>query len=143
MVIGLQRFLLGRVQRGIGDFLDLKSQQIELLRVGGFINHKIGLGLLNLGAALEQGGKGGARLLQSAKGVENGELARGVQQRLMIVRAVHIHQPFANLLEHGQRGCAAVDKLTIAAGGRERALEEQLIVFARLEAVLLQKRGQR
>ena len=82
-------------------------------------------------------------MLQSAKGVENGELARGVQQRLMIVRAVHIHQPFANLLEHGQRGCAAVDKLTITAGGRERALEEQLIVFARLEAVLLQKRGQR
>ena len=110
MVIGFEIFLFAGVQRGTGDFLDLKPQQIELLRVGGFINHEIDLGLFNLGAALEQGGKGGARLLQSAKGVENGELARGVQQRLMIVWAVHIHQPFADLLEHGQRGGAAVDE---------------------------------
>ena len=81
--------------------------------------------------------------MQSAKGVENGELARGVQQRLLIVRAVHIHQPFADLLEHGQRGGAAVDELAIAAGGGERAFEEQLIVLTRLQTVLLQKRGQR
>ena len=142
MVIGFEIFLFGGVQRGTGDFLYLKPQQIELLRVGGLIDHEIGLGLLNLSAALEQGGEGGARLLQSAKGIENGKLSRGMQQRLMIVRSVHVDQPFANPLEHSQSGGATIDELAIAAGGRERAFEEQLVFLAGFQTVLFQKPGQ-
>ena len=61
----------------------------------------------------------------------------------MIVRSVHVYQPFANPLEHSQSSGAAIDELAIAAGGRERAFEEQLVFLAGFQAVLFQKPGQR
>ncbi len=61
----------------------------------------------------------------------------------MVVRAVHIHEPFANRRENIQRGGRAVDELAICSGAGERAFEDELIFFARLKAVLFQKTFQR
>ena len=65
-----------------------------------------------------------------------------MQQRLMIVRAVHVDQPFADLLEHRERGGAAVDKLAVAAGSGKGALEEQLVFLTGFEAMFLEESGQ-
>ena len=62
-----------------------------------------------------------------------------MQQRLVIVRAVHVHQPFAEAGQRGQGGGRAVDELAVGAGGGERALEHELMILARFQAVFLEK----
>ncbi len=57
----------------------------------------------------------------------------------MIVRAVHVHQPFAQRAEHLQRGRRPIDELPVRARERERALEHELFVFARFKSVLFEK----
>ena len=91
------------------------------------------------GAASNQFAERLALFFQSAERVENRELLRRMQQRLMIVRAVHVHQPFADGGETLQRGRRAVDELAVGAGAGERALEDELIFLARFQAVLFQK----
>ena len=48
--------------------------------------------------------EGFALLLQFSERIENGQLPRRVQQRLMVMRPVDVHQPFANRAERLQRG---------------------------------------
>ena len=80
LVIALECFLFGGVQRSAGDFLHLKPEQVELLCVSGLVHHKVGLCLLNRGTALEQFCEGGAWRLKATEGIENGQLAGGMQQ---------------------------------------------------------------
>ena len=79
-----------------GNFLNLKAQQVQLLRVGFFVHDERGFFGFQLRAAADEFAKGFAFLFQSAERVENRKLLRGMQQRLMVVRAVHVHQPFAD-----------------------------------------------
>ena len=60
----------------------------------------------------------------------------------MIMRAVHVDEPFADLLKDRERGGAAVHKLTVTASGGEGSFEKELIVFAGLEAVFLEESAQ-
>ena len=91
------------------------------------------------GAAADEFAEGFALLFQAAERVENRELFRRMQQRLVIVRAVHVHQPFADGGQRVQRGGRAVDELAVRAAGGERALEDELVVLARFQAVLFEK----
>ena len=61
----------------------------------------------------------------------------------MIVRPMNIDQPFADGAEGLQGRGRAVDELFVGTGVGERALQNELAVFARLQAILIEKRGQR
>ena len=66
-----------------------------------------------------------------------------MQKRLVVVRAVHVHKPFANRREDVQCRRRAVDELTICSRAREGAFEDELIFLARLKAVFFEKSFQR
>ena len=80
-----------------------------MLRVSFFVHDQRGLFGFQRGTAAHHSAKRGAVIFQSAKGIENGQLFGRVQQRLMIVRTVHVHQPFA---EGGQRASVVGEPLT-------------------------------
>ena len=61
----------------------------------------------------------------------------------MLVRSVDVHQPLAQGGEDVQGGGRAVDELAVGAGAGEGALQDELVVLARLQAIVLQKRLQR
>ncbi len=66
-----------------------------------------------------------------------------MEQRLVVVRPVDVHEPFADGRQAVQRGGRAVDELAVGAGAGEGAFQDELILFARLEAVLVQEGSQR
>ena len=68
------RFFL-RLEAGGGNFVGLKAEQVELLRVGLFIHDQRGLLGFEGGAAADELGEGLALAVQAAEGVEDGELA--------------------------------------------------------------------
>ena len=53
----------------------------------------------------------------------------------MIMRTVHIHQPFADRTQSGQSGGRTIDKLPVRSVGGKRALKDKLMVFTRFEAL--------
>lgn len=61
----------------------------------------------------------------------------------MIVRAVDIHEPFADDREDVERGRRAIDELAVRTVRREGAFEDKLIFFARFKAVLVEEGFQR
>ena len=77
--------------------------------------------------------------LQLSEGIEDGELAGGVQERLVLVGSVDVNQPLAEGVEGAQGGGGAVDELAIGPGAGEGALEDELVVLAGLEAVFFEK----
>ncbi len=60
----------------------------------------------------------------------------------MFVRAVDVHEPFAQGGEDGQGGGRAVDELAVGAGAGEGAFQEELVVCARFQPVFLEEGGQ-
>ena len=68
-----------------------------------------------IGAARNQFAKRGRVPFPIRQTHREWQLLRGVEQRLMIVRAVNIHEPFANGGEHIERGRRAVDELAVGA----------------------------
>ena len=126
-----------------GNFLNLKAQQIQLLRVGFFIHDERGFFIFQNAAAADEFAKFFARFFQTAERIENQNLFAGVQQRLMIVRAVHIHKPFANGRERGERGCRTVDELAIRATRGKISFQHELMFLARFETVFFEKSFQR
>ena len=62
-----------------------------------------------------------------------------MQQRLMVVRAVDVHEPFADGGERGERGRRTVDELAVRAGAGECPFEDKLVLLARFEAVRFEK----
>ena len=81
--------------------------------------------------------------LGSGEGIEQIELLRVGKQRLMIVRAVQVHQTVAQFLEHRERGGAAIDELPVRARSGKYPLHDQLARFARLDPLFFQRRVQR
>ena len=55
------------------------------------------------------------------------------QQRLVLVRPVHVDEPVADAGERAERGGGAVDELAVGARAGEGPLEQQLVIGARLE----------
>ena len=136
------RFFL-RLEAGGGNFVGLKAEQVKLLRIGLFIHYQGGLLGFEGGAAADEVGECLALAIEVAKGVQNRELAGGVQERLVLVRTVDVHQPLAQGGEDSQRRGGAVDELAVRAAAGEGALQEKLVVGARFEAVFLQERSER
>jgi len=143
--IMLQRelLLLVGLQSRCLDLLHLKAEQVELLRVSLFVHNERRLLIFQDSATRNQFTKRRALLFQSTERIKDGELFGGMEKRLMIVRPVHVHEPFADAGENVQRRGRAVDELTIRPRTRERALENELIVLTRLKAVLIDERFQR
>ena len=125
-----------------GDFLYLEAEQVELLRVSAFVDDQLAFLAEQVGAAGNFLGEGGARFGEFAISVENIELLGGVEERLMIVGAVHIDEHFAERSKNRERGGRAVDELTIRAGGSEGALEDELMIFAGFETVFVEEGGE-
>src|SRR5207245_3122318 len=71
--------------------------------------------------------------------VENGKLPGGMEQRLVVVRAVDIDEPFAERGEDIQRGGRAVDELAVQAIRGERSLQQELAVLTRFKTVFVEK----
>ena len=79
--------------------------------------------------------------IQPSVGVHQAELKPGLEQGLMVMRAVEIDEPASHLFQSGQRGGASVDELAVGARGCEGPLENELPRFARLQTTLLKKAG--
>ena len=142
LVFGLDQFFFAGLQLGRSDFAGLEAQKIELLGIGFFIHDERGFFVFQSGAASHKCGKGVAAGGQIAEGVEDGELFGGVEEGLMVVGAVDVHEPFAERGEDGEGGGRAVDELAVRAGAGEIAFEDELFVFAGFEAVFLKEAGQ-
>ena len=134
-------FLIGVKFRG-GDLGGLVAEEFELLRVGAFVDDERGFFGRERGAAADELREVFARRDEAGEGVEDRELARGVEERLVIVRAVHVHEPLADGGEERERGRGAVDELAVGAGGGEGALEDELRALAGFDAVFLEERGE-
>ena len=143
LVILLHLHLLARLEFGFRDFTHLETQQVELLRVGLLIDHERGLLGLKRSASTNQFRKAFALALQFSKRIENSQLPRGVEQRLVVVWPVDVHQPFADGAKGLQRGRRAVDELPVGTGGGEGALEHELSVLAWLQPVFVEEFLQR
>jgi hypothetical protein len=130
--------LLVGTELGGGDFLDLKAEEIELLSVGLFVDDERGL-LGGEGDAFAQLVTEGGHLgLEAAKGVEDGELPGGLEEGLVVMGPMNVDQGIAELGEDREGGGRAVDELAVDTGRGKGALEEELLVFARLEAVVFE-----
>ena len=126
-----------------GNLLYLKAQQVQLLGIGPFIYDEQGFFRLQRGAAPDQFTKSGTILFQAPEGIEDGELFGGMQQGLVIVRAVHVHQPLADGGERGEGRGRTIDELAVGARIGECALEDKPMVVAGLQAVFIEKAFQR
>ena len=131
------------LKTGGGDFVGLKAEDVELLGIGFLVNDERGFFGGDSSAMTEHVGEGFTGIVQAAKGIEDGELFGGMKEGLMVVRAVDVHQPLAELAQHTKGGRRAVDELAVGAGGGKGALERELSVLARFEAIFIEEGFQR
>ena len=134
-------FFVG-VELGGGDLGGLVAEEFELLGVGAVVDDEAGFFGGEGGAAAAELAEVFALGEQAAEGVENGELAGGVEQGLVVVGAVHIDEPLADGAEERKGGGGAVDELAVGSGGGEGAFEDELGVFARFDAVFFEEGGE-
>ena len=119
------------------DFLELIAEQFEFLFAGVFgVAEFFEFGGLGAPCAvvLAVGGMGG---VGAGVGVEHGELALGGEQRLVVVRAMQVHQVFAEALEQGQRDRRIIDKLAVG-GLADHAADDELGVVAGFQPAVCQ-----
>jgi predicted lysophospholipase L1 biosynthesis ABC-type transport system permease subunit len=131
--------LLFRLEARSLNLAGLKAEQVKLLGIGLLINDQRGLLGVERGAPADEVREGLALGIEVSKGVQDRKLAGGMQQRLVLVRAVDIHQPLAQGGQDVQCRRGAVDELAVGARAGEGALQDKLVVGARLEAVFLQE----
>src|SRR6185312_7989369 len=123
--------------------LNLKAQQIQLLRVSLFIHDERRFLIFQNRTPPHQFTERLALALQFTERIQNQKLLGRIEQRLMVVRAVHVHQPFADGREHAQRRRGAVDELPVGAVRSESALKDELIIVARFNSILFEKKFQK
>src|SRR5437762_3977 len=78
------------------------------------------------GAAADETGEAFPQRIQVAESIEKGELFCGMEQGLMVVGSVNVHQPFAEGGERVRGGGGPVDELAVGAGRAEGAFEDEL-----------------
>ena len=83
-----------------------------------------------------------AALVRSREAVQEEELPRRLQQALVLVLAVELHQELAQALEQAHGGGRVVDEGAVPTGARELALDDELAV-ARPVPGLVEQRGHR
>ena len=143
LIILFDGFIFAGLQTRGGNFVHLETQEVQLLRVGFLVHNERRLLICQLTAAVNQFGKSATFLCQTAKSIQNGKLSGRVKQRLMIVRTVNVHQPFADGRQRVQAAGGTVDELAVGAGAGKAAFENKLILLAGLQAVFFEKRFQR
>ena len=141
-VFGFELGFFAGNEFGAGNLFDLKAQEIELLCISAFVDNEFAFLAQKIGATRDFFREGGTCFSEFTVGIEDIELPRSVEQRLVIVRAVHVDEHFAEGGEDSERGGRAVDKLAVGASGSESALEDELVIFARFEAILFEEGGQ-
>lgn len=139
LIFLLNPLLLFRMKFGRRDFVYLKTEEIQLLGVSLFVDDERGFLSFECGTTMDEFGKGIALPFQAAESVEDRKLTGGVEERLMVMRAMHIDEPLTDGAESGERGGRTVDKLAIGAGTGKGALENELAIFDRFETVFVEK----
>ena len=128
---------LGRIERGVGDLLDLEAEQFDLLiadeaLVAEFIELVFcrGQGLVGraIGAPLGRG---------VGVGIEHRELAILRKERLVLVRTVQVDEQTAERFEKRKSAGRAIHELLVA--GAENPFHHERIAFAGLKAAALEE----
>ena len=132
-------FLFVRLKPGGSDFVDLMSEQVELLSIRPLVHDQVGLGGGHFAALPDDLREAGAIVFQSAKCIENGQLPARVEQGLVVVRTVHVHEVFPERRQDCERGGGAVDELAVGSGGGEGAFEDQKSVLAGFQSVFFKQ----
>ncbi len=57
----------------------------------------------------------------------------------MVVRAVDVHQPLAQVSQSGERDGRTIDELAIGPGASEGAFYDKLVVLARFQSIFFQE----
>jgi hypothetical protein len=135
----LARLLVG-TQLGGGNLIDLKTKQIQLLRVSPLVHDQRRFLRLQLAATRRRASKLAAQTRQPRESVKNIALPQWIEQRLMIMRPVHIDEFPSQAGQRLQRGRRTIDELAICPRNRENPLQNQLIVRAWLDAVFIEQR---
>lgn len=136
LMIGLERVVLFGLHLRAFDLQDLVAQEIELPRIGGFVDDQILLPGEELTVAGDTGFELLAGVLQVAVGVEDVQLTGGTKKGLMVVRAVEVDEPEADFGKGLERGWGAIDKLAVGPGACEGAFQEKLSGFAGFDTAL-------
>jgi hypothetical protein len=97
-VLGLQFGLLTGSQTGIRNLPDLMAKQVDLLSIGALVHDECGLGLLKARPPVQLFCKGLSLGIQPSVGVHQAELKPGLEEGLMVMRAVEIDEPASHLL---------------------------------------------
>ena len=134
------RLVLFRQLRGI-DLADHVAQAIAFPGDIGRIALEAGQLRAKAGELLPGGGVAGQ--LHLAMRIEQAPLERLVQKRLMVVRPVDIHQQATKRPQRLHRRGRIVHPDTSAARGGNGAAHEQDTLFARRQALFVQKRVHR
>ena len=113
-----------RLQVGGADFVHLETEQIQLLGISLFVHDQRGLLRFERGAPPDEARKRFAFAVELGERIEDCQLFGGLQQGLVLVWSVNIHQPLANRRENIQRRRRTVDELPIRSSVGERSLEE-------------------
>ena len=135
----LERFVLARLEVGLGDLLVLPVQHVEALRVLARGLLLLGVGLLLLAPLAVGALIGGQRLGDvGVVAVEQMELVLLLEEREVLVLPVDIDEVGADLAQDGQRDVAAVDERRAAARPRELPRDDELLVRV-VDGLLRQK----
>lgn len=126
-----------RIELGRGDFLDLETEQFDLLIADEALVAEVVELVLRRGPGLIGGAVSAALGRGVGVGIEHGELPILREERLMLVRAMQIDEQSAEGFQERERAGRAVHELFVARA--EDAFHHQRIAFAGLEAAAFEE----
>lgn len=133
-VVGREGFFLPGLETSHLDFGYLVSEEVALPFDGGGISDE-GIEVVAQAVALVDGvGEGTAKGGEAGEGVEDGKLSSGFEERLMVVGAVQVDEPLAEVGERGECGGRAVDELPVGSRRGERSANDEGPGLAGIEA---------
>ena len=133
-VIVVEPHVLARLDLGRLDLAHLVLQKRKPLLPFRLAHFQCRLFLLDAAQFTIGRGTSRAERTELAKGIEQFRLLVVRQQRLVIVRTVHIDEPVAERLQYLQRHGAAIDELPVRTRGGHGALKQKSAAVARLRA---------
>jgi NCS1 family nucleobase:cation symporter-1 len=139
----LDRFLLARLQPRRLDLGHLMPQQVQFPGPRPFVGVERRQVCLQAAPAVERRRESSTGGFEPGEGVEEVELAGGLEKGLVVVRPVDVDQPVAEGREGLERRGRAVDELPVAARRGQGALQHELPVLDRLESGFLEPRRDR
>ena len=142
MVVLIELGLLIGLKLRRRNLMNLEAEKIELLGVAFFVLNESSLLFFQSSALAEQAGKCLAEFPHAAECVEDGQLFGGVQQGLVVVGSMNIHEPFSQHSQNVERGRRTIDELAVCSIAGEGPLQDELIVLARFQAIFVQKTTQ-